>query len=165
MSDKPTPTTAPTVKLDDDVLAMSKALSKQIEIKDGEGTIEKGAYLAALPEGMTKEDIQKVNNFNSTFYPAVTHAFGEKAIAAMKKDKKLEEVKIEVPLLGTDKFGLVMNRVETFRNPAGGENDPGIVKYGNIVPKLVTQSARGNRGDMSKVREYLQEAAMKALAG
>jgi hypothetical protein len=147
------------------VAALSKVLSEQIEIKDGVATIQKDAYVGSLPENLTKEMIQHVNHYNSDFYPAVTHAFGEKVIAAMKKDKKLDSITLSTPLMGTDKFELKIDRTRTFPNPSKtGDGEP-VVKYCVITPNLITQGARGNRGEMSIVREELSEMAMKALAG
>lgn len=135
-------------------------LKEKITIADGKATIAEGTYVGCLPEGLDEKILKQVQDHNSVFYPAVTQAFGEVAIEAMKKDKKLDQVTLEVPLIGNDHFDVTMSRSKTFPNPAGG--DP-IQKWGVIGAQLVTQSARANRGDMNAVRDSLATMALEAL--
>lgn len=144
-----------------EVLDLSKVLSKDITIADGKATISKEAYVSTLPEGITKEQVETIQKHNGVFYPAVTHAFGEKAIVAMKKDKALDQLTLETPLTGHDHFDITFSRTKTFPNPATpGES---VVKYGVVNAQLVTQAARANRGDMNTIRDILAEKALAAL--
>lgn len=147
--------------VNDAVFELSKTLAKEITITDGKASITKEAYVNTLPEGITKEQVVAIQGHNEVFYPAITNAFGEKAIAAMKKDKALDSVTLETPLTGRDHFDVTMNRTKTFPNPATpGES---VIKYGVVNAKLVTQAARANRGDMNHITDALAEKALAAL--
>lgn len=145
----------------DAIQTLATQLKGQFEVKDGKITVAENAYVGTLPEGLTEDMVKAVQNHNQVFYPAVTQAFGETAIEAMKKDKKLEQLTVEVPLVGHDHFDLTLNRSRTFPNPAGG--DP-IQKWGVVNAQLVTQAARANRGDMNSVRDHLSALALEQLA-
>ena len=75
-------------ELQTQINAMAATLAEQIEVNATASTIAADAYVKTLPEGITLETVQKIQDHNAVFFPAVTKAFGEKAIDAMKKDKK-----------------------------------------------------------------------------
>jgi hypothetical protein len=144
-----------------EVLELANKLSNEITVKDGQMTIAENAYVGTLPEGLTVEKVEELQKHNSLFYPAVTHAFGEKAVEMMKKDKKLMELGLTVPMVGRDHFDLDIKRSKTYPNPQD-ENAP-VTKYGQINAQLVTHAARANRGEMNSVRDMISEMALASL--
>ena len=77
--------------------AMAATLRPQITIAAGAGNIAADAYVKTLPEGITIETVQKLQDHNAVFFPAVTKALGEESIEAMKKDSTIESVSLSVP--------------------------------------------------------------------
>lgn len=155
-------------KISQEVLDLSKVLAKGISIKVEKGTpvakaeVVDALYAANLPANVTEDNLKAVQQYNSTFMAAATHAFGQQAIATMAKNKSVEEVVAEIPMFGKDEFSVGMERSKKFHNPGtGAETDP---TYGFVTAKLVTAAARSNRGMINHVRKELQEEALKALA-
>lgn len=102
---------------------------------------------STLPEGITMEMVNKVQNHENVVVTALARAWGEKAISEMGGN---EETRME----GKFKFGenlltVTTNRSRTHANP----RDPStpVVKYG-----YTTVSVRSNRGsDYDKVVKEL----------
>lgn len=107
---------------------------------------------------LSPETYKAVQAHNATLIAAVGLACGEIAIPAMKKDKKLDQVSVELPIL-KDSVGASFLRSKEFPNAQGG--DP-ILKYGVLTSKFVVD-ANGNKGDYKKVRTHLSELAAAAL--
>jgi hypothetical protein len=90
--------------------ALASTLGAQIEIKEGAAIISADAYVKSLPEGLTMETVKALQEHNSVFFPAVTKAFSEKSIEAMKADDKIEQLDLSVPMVGEDKFDVTFTR-------------------------------------------------------
>jgi nucleoid DNA-binding protein len=147
-------------KINNQVDDMAKELSKKLHLKDGTITIDADAYVQTLPAGINVDTLKQVSEHNAIFYPAITKAFGEKAIKHMAKTKGLEDMSIDVPLYNKDKFSLTIDRESTGRNPKTGEP---IISYGKARPSLTIYEASGSRGQMKAVREHLAEQALAAF--
>ena len=145
----------------DNVMELSGKLSAEITVTGTEATIDKAAYTKNLPEGLTAETIEAVQKYNSTFYPAVTHAFGEHAITTMKNSSEVNQLTLEVPLVGKDHYDITVNRSRTYRNPQD-ETTP-VVKWGHVESQLVTHAIKAGRGEMSVIRDRLSAMALEAL--
>ncbi len=152
-----------TSKIPAPVLALAEQLSKKIAIVEGKLTIDADAYVTTLPESLSVEQAKAVQEHNTHFYPAVTKAAGDIAVAHFKKEKKIDQLDLEVPLLGKDHFDLTFERSRDFPNPQDKANP--IKVWGNVKASLTTQAARGSRGVMNTVRDELSEAALKAFGG
>ena len=72
-------------ELQNQINVMAATLRPQISITQGEGGIAADTYVKTLPEGITLETVQKLQDHNAIFFPAVTTALGEESIEAMKK--------------------------------------------------------------------------------
>lgn len=144
----------------DQINSLATVLGEQMVIKDGAATIAADAYVKSLPEGITIDTVKAVQEHNSVFFPAVTKAFGHKAIAAMKKDKKLESLDLSVPMVGDDKFDVTFKKSYDFTNTQTKETS---TAYGGLSASLTVQAARHNRGAMGSIKQELKEAALAAF--
>lgn len=140
---------------------LSADLKGQIEVKEGAATIAADAYVKSLPDGITLDTVKKLQEHNAVFYPAVTKAFGDCAIEAMKADKKLESLDLSVPMVGDDKFDINFKRSYEHMDMATKEMK---TSYGGLSASLTIQAARHNRGAMSAVKNDLKAAALAAFA-
>lgn len=147
-------------KISAEITALKEQITGKLSIVDGKFVIDPNTYVETLPEDISVEMIKKVHDHNSNFFPAVTMAAGELAIASMKKDKKLDSMSLEVPMINKDHFDVTIERSRSFPNPQGGD---AITNWGNVKASLVTQSARGSRGVMNHVRDHLAAEALKAF--
>lgn len=149
-----------TSKINATVTELSAKLAEKISYVDGKLVIDQDAYVTTLPEDISVEMVRKVHEHNSNFFPAVTLAVGDVSTPILKKDKKLDSLHLEVPMLDKDHFDVTMQRSRTFPNPQGGE---AVKTWGYVSASLTTQSARASRGVMTHVRDHLTAEAMKAF--
>ena len=135
-----------------------------IEVKDGAAvsTIDEKLFAANLPESITADQLKAVKQYESTFYPAATLAFGEASQDVLKKNKKIDSVAGEFKLTGKDTWAVNYARTETFRNPASPDAAP-IVKHGVITAKLTTHDARAKIGQLKAVIEEIGASALEAF--
>lgn len=129
--------------------------------KDGKCEVDKDVYTSNLPEGLTKETIESVNDYNSTFYPAATKAFGEVSINGMKANKGIEELKASIPLAGKNTLNLSIERETTYSGALTGKEP--TTHYGTVRATVTTYSADASRGEMKRVRDELRDAAFASL--
>ena len=141
--------------------ALAADLKSQIEIKEGAATIAADAYVKSLPDGLTLDTVKKLQEHNAVFYPAVTKAFGESAIEAMKADEKIEVLDLAVPMVGDDAFNVNFKRSYEHMDMATKEMK---TSYGGLSASLTVQAARHNRGAMSAIKNDLKAAALAAFA-
>lgn len=141
--------------------ALATTLKPQIEIKDGAATIAADAYVKSLPSDIPVETVKKLQEHNTMFWPAVTKAFGEAAIDAMKADKSIESLDLSVPMVGEDKWDINFKRSYEHMDMATKEMK---TSYGGLSASLTVQGARHNRGAMSAVKSDLKAKAMAEFA-
>ncbi len=139
---------------------LATALAGQIEIKDGAAVIAADAYVKSLPEGLTLDTVKALQEHNANFYPAVTKAFGEKSIEAMKTDAKLNQLDLSVPMVGDDRFDVTFKRSYEHMDMATKEMK---TSFGGVSASLTVQAARHNRGAMGSIKNELKEAALAAF--
>ena len=141
--------------------ALATTLKPQIEIKDGAAIIAADAYVKSLPSDIPVETVKKLQEHNTVFWPAVTKAFGEAAIDAMKADKSIESLDLSVPMVGEDKWDINFKRSYEHMDMATKEMK---TSYGGLSASLTVQGARHNRGAMSAVKSDLKAKAMAEFA-
>lgn len=141
--------------------ALAADLKPQIEIKDGAASIAADAYVKSLPSDIPVETVKKLQEHNTVFWPAVTKAFGEAAIDAMKADKSIESLDLSVPMVGEDKWDINFKRSYEHMDMATKEMK---TSYGGLSASLTVQSARHNRGAMSAIKNDLKAKAMVEFA-
>lgn len=141
---------------------LANKIAKEIKIdpKTGQTAVTEGLYVSTLPEGVTKELVEKVDHHNTVFPAAAYLALGEAALPVLKKHKDLKEVTIEIPTVGKSKFEGVFERSSQVRAPG---QEP-TTKYGTGSMKLDFYGASQSRGEFKKVRDFLTDKATETLA-
>lgn len=126
----------------------------------GSVVVEKDAYTTTLPEGLTPEIVKHVSDHNTNFVAAGAKVFGDIALGAMAKDKKIDRLSLDIPLTGRDKVSFSFDRSVTSPNPAiPGES---LTRYGVLRAK-VDMVADNNAGQYKVARTQLKELAEAAL--
>lgn len=149
-----------TTEIKTDVLELSKTLKGRIKIgENGVASIEPGTYVSLLPEGVTEDNVKKLQSFHSELAAAATLATGELAVPYMKKNKDVASVDLSIPMIGKDSLDVNIKREKTVTNPTTKEQS---TVYGAATAGFSVYSTRP-RGEMAKVKSHLAELAMKAL--
>jgi hypothetical protein len=156
-----TETAIPGVK--QDIINIAAAIKKDmtLDAKTGVITVNKDLYERLLPEGLTKDTIELVQQHNTEFAAAAGLAIGEVAIPAMKKHKELERVSVSIPTVQKDAFNLNFDRSRQVpdRNAEGGGTK---TKFGSLGVEFQMYGAK-SRGQLGKVKEHLSSLALDAL--
>lgn len=130
--------------------------------KTGVGVISPELYEKLLPEGLTKKMAESFQAHNSSLIAATTYALGEIGVPAMKKNKDLDSVSVEMPTVGKDYIGVKINRSRTV--PEGGRD--GVsgtkTKYGTTSIEMNVYASKP-RGELSKVKSWISEQADAAF--
>ncbi len=149
-----------TTDIKEDTKELAKQLKGLIKIgENGVATIKEGTYVDMLPEGITEDDVKKLQTYNSNLVAAGALAIGEMGIDYMKKHKDVAQVELSIPMVGKDTMGLSIKRTKNSINPQTKEP---ITTYGAINASINTYSTKP-RGELSRVKDHLAELAMKSL--
>ena len=141
---------------------LATQIKEQISVdnKTGMATAKDDLYTTTLPEGITKEVVDTVAGHNAKFVAASTLAFGQVAIDALKSNKALEQVEIDIPMAKGDNLGIVTQRQTTVTVPGTGEK---MEKWGTTTAKITTKAGAGSSGQLGAARDSLKEYALAAL--
>ncbi len=150
------------------VLDMAKKIKTHIDFspakgeKAAVGSEKDSAFEATLPEDLDLATCRKVSDHNANFIAAGAHAFGELAVAAMKKHGDLEEASLKLKMSGRDSVDYNVLRQNEVRNPANRDAEP-IVKHGTV---RTTYNVKGgsNSGQLKHVRDAINQMASEALS-
>lgn len=145
------------------VTDLAKDIKAKIKIdhKTGTSTVEGDVWEETLPKDLTKEQIKAVKSHEANFVAAATHAFGDLAVAAMKKNTDLEEASVTLGMYGHDKLSISTSRKEEYQNLRDPDAGP-IVKHGATRVKYTVHAGK-NAGELKKVLGEINELAEKAL--
>lgn len=152
--------------LKDDTAALSAAIQAGLKLdKAGNLTEEakdhaKTIYAKSLPEGVTIEQVETIDKFNTTFGAAALHAVGEVSIPVMKKNADLQQVGVSFNTAGKNAFDVIFNRETKSRNPKTGED---ILGFGGSSLKFDMYGAGNSRGEVKVVRQILADKAAAVL--
>ena len=125
----------------------------------GTVTAAEDTFEKTLPSDLTMEVVNKVQNHNTTFVAAATHAFGTVAMNAMKENAKLDTVIGTINMGGDDTLGMHYTRSKEMHVPGKDEK---VTKYG-VTTIDYTVKAGKNGGELKKVRTELNELALAAF--
>lgn len=109
--------------------ALADQIAKQLEVNGPAIVLPQAGYDAVLPADVTAEVAAKLNKHHKDLIPAVTVAFGEKAIEVLKANPSFPQVE------GTAQFGATKISTVTERM---GMRVTGIAKDGEPAPKVPT---------------------------
>lgn len=150
-------------------IKLAESLKENLSVKKGvlEVTEVDGKqpdlYEQNLPDGLTLEVVGRVNNYDTDFIAAGAKVFGELSLAAMSKDKQLNETTGELGMYGKNNVSYHFDRTREHVNPTDPSADR-IIKHGVLTTKYEVNASRNN-GDLKRVRNTLMEEAMNALKG
>lgn len=150
--------------LNEHVLALAASIEKQMELdaKTGVGKVSGDLYHDNLPEELTKETVQSVDKYNTSFVAAGTYAFGQIAVKAMKGHKDLSSANIEIPMGATNKLSIDVARSKEFSNHLAGSGSDTVTKYGSVTVNYEVRAGR-NGGQLKTARAMVSELATAAL--
>lgn len=126
---------------------------------NGVGSQAEGAdlYNKNLPEGLTKDVVKAVSDYNTTFVAAGVQAFGELSVAAMAADKTLDKTSLELPIAHHDTLNVAVQREKTFANRLSGDGAD-VVKQGVTTVSIDVRGAH-KAGELKKARDYINQLA------
>lgn len=144
--------------------AFAKSL-KIGEVKEGiaTATIDQTAYVDNLPDGITREIVEQLNEYDTSVASALAATLGNAAIPEIKKNKNLDKVTVTLPTVGKDSFSATFDRERQVpaRNekgePAGTRPAYGIVNVEH------TMYGTRNRAQLAGVKKMLTEKATAAF--
>lgn len=127
-----------------------------VDSKTGVATLPETAYVDNLPEGLTKDIVEQVQDYNTTFATASAYSIGEAGNKAFKKHSSLDHVTAEIPTVGGDSFGFDFRRSKEV-NAAPGSAEKKTIH--GVMSIKHTMHSIGKRGDVGRVRDFLQAQA------
>ena len=151
-------------KVSEGVLDLAAKLKGKIKVDQatGVGEAEDTIYKDLLPEGLTLKTVEQVKRHDRDFIAASAQVFGELAIEAMTKNKKLEEAQVSIGMTKMDNVSYHMDRHRQYPGHLTGDGKP-VDKYGILTTTYEIKGGK-NAGDLKKVRVELQDMAAKKLA-
>lgn len=149
--------------INETVLALSKKIEAQLELDDksGVGSAKTDVYHDNLPEGLTKEVVTQVKDYDTTFVAAATYAAGKMAVAAMAGNQSLNTALTTLNMGGKDSLVVHTERSKVFENRLGGKNEE-ITKFGATTASLTVYAGK-NGGQLKAARNAIVELAAAAL--
>lgn len=138
------------------VIDLAKIIAPKIELDENGVTKDAKDVVGMVLEqqGGTLADLKKYQKITTLATDAVSHAFGEASIKAMKSDKKLERTKVKVPF-GEMVIDGVFDRTKDSRNPTNGV----VTTYhGNLSVGAQFKNAK-NKGQQKHIRAHLRALA------
>ena len=112
--------------------------------------------------GIDEKHVKAVQKHNAEFFAGTMLAAGELGVQALKKDKKLEQVSVEIPVLKDSISHSIVREKEVMAGmPKEGERQTKIA-YGFVNSKFVTD-VTGSKGEAKKVRAHIAALAEEAF--
>ena len=151
-------------KVSEGVLDLAAKMKGKIKVDQatGVGEAEDTVYKDLLPEGLTLKTVEQVKRHDRDFIAAGAQVFGELAIEAMTKNKKLEEAQVSIGMTKMDNVSYHLDRHRQYPGHLTGDGKP-VDKYGILTTTYEIKGGK-NAGDLKKVRVELQDMAAKKLA-
>jgi hypothetical protein len=128
----------------------------------GEATIAKDTYASLLPEGITIEVVEQIQDYTKNLATASLYALGTAAIPVWKDNKDLNTASMSMPMSGKDSLNINLTRHSTIPGKDANGNETTRDVYCSSSVKIDTYGI-GKRGDMKRVKDFLAESALAAL--
>ena len=119
-------------------------------------------YNDCLPEGLTPETVQQVSDYTTVFVASGQEAAGNAALEALKKNKKLDSVSVNLPMgsFGQTDFTIHRSKEVTIPPAEKGGEATKEVQYG-VTRCNVSFVAGKNSGLLAKARDAIKEQAIE----
>ena len=153
------------MSMNEQIVALANKIEAGLSVneKTGVGEAKADVYHDNLPEGLTKEVVTQVSNYNSDFVAASTYAFGRMAVKAMADNPALNSAFIDITMSGKDTVSIETDRSRTFTKP-GDDTKAEITKYGSTSVAYTVHAGK-NAGQLKAARNALVDLATQALKG
>lgn len=149
----------------ENILKLSEKLKKEMKVGEG-GVIEVPKDILSIAlEGtnISESDVKEVQKVTADVFAASMNAVGELAVAAMKKNKKLDQVSVEIPVLKDTISHVVQRQKEVIAGmPKDGQEREMKTVYGFVSSKYVNDVS-GSKGEAKKVRAHIAALAEEAF--
>ena len=146
------------------VKALADSIRKDFKLGTG-GVIEVSPdiYSKVLDSaGIEEKQVKAIQKLNTDLFAASMLVAGEIAVPAMKKDKKLEQVSVEIPVLKDTISHAILREKEVMAGmPKDGERQTKTA-YGYVNSKYVTD-VTGSKGEAKKVKAHIAALAEEAF--
>lgn len=150
------------LKLSPEVLDLAKRLEKTFKVGDGGiVNVEKDVYATLLPEGLSIDEVHRVQKHHQNLISAAALAGGHTSHSYFQKHKNAPAIEVTMPF-EKDKLSMKFERSREY--PGRGEGAEKIVKYNVATIDYVTNGAVGSRGSLGKIRKYLNDYSAGVLA-
>jgi hypothetical protein len=150
------------LNLSDDVVKLAGKLKKELVVTpDGTITPEKGLIEKLLPEGLTMDEVKKVQAFNSTLVAAASHAVGEIGTAFLKKHDKVAHVHLEKLPFGRDHVRVNLARTQNVPGLGGKSTE----HHGYLSTKFVSGSAGTSGAQFKRIRDHHSKVGAELFGG
>jgi len=147
------------------ILELAAQLKKEMKL-NASGIIEVSpdAFVKTLEgTGIDETQVKALQKHTADVFAASMHAAGEIGVAAMKKDKKLDQVSMEMPVLKDSISHVILRSKEVMAGmPKEGEDRPMKISWGNTTSRYLTDVS-GTKGDAKKVRAHIGMLAEEAF--
>lgn len=151
-------------QINPEVLALSEKLQGSIKVgKDGAVEVSGKPYIEQLPSTLTKEIVEAVTDYNTTFVAASGHAFGKVAEKAMKAHKGIDSVEANFSMVRKDMATHSYDRQVTSKNAFAKEGESDTVTNFGVLSTTLTIRAGKNKGQLAAVRMALKASAMESF--
>jgi hypothetical protein len=126
-------------QLVDDILEVLEVENDLIKEKESHS-----AYLANLPEGISKKNIEDISKYNSKFITAAHIAVGELAADIFMNDPGREVVLAKLGYFAPqDSFEISVSREKTYQNHWGPEGTTEVTKHLVMSTSVAAESLKG----------------------
>lgn len=141
--------------LKEETLTLTDKFRKEMTIDTATGivSIAADAFEKNMPATITKEHVLELQKYTTNVAAAVTNAMGQLSLASMTKNKKLESTELEMATIGKDTISVTFRKQAEVSAGASADAGKKIV-FGQTAIKF-DMHARGNRGELAKVKEHL----------
>jgi hypothetical protein len=151
-------------QIKDEILELSAKLQKDMSIdkKTGNGTEAENLYTKHLPDGLSTEVVKQVKDYDGAFIAAGTHAFGQLAIQAMKKNSDLPKATIELSMGNRDSMAVTVERSKDSVNQFSADKAT-VTKFGVTTVTFDARAGASKAGQLKHVRAQIAEMAAAQL--
>lgn len=137
---------------------LAARIKDNIAIEGNTASVDKDLFVRLLPEGVTEDMVKRYQEHTTQVIAATSLALGQAAIPAMKKHKDLDNLTLNMPLVGKDNLQVNFKRQDEVGAPGAAEK---TTKFGVVSAKMQIYGTK-TRGEFAKVREELSQDATDA---
>jgi hypothetical protein len=130
--------------------------------KSGVATITKDFYASTLPEGITVNLIEQLQDHNTVIAAAAGLAFGQASETFLKKNKDFPRTEFELPTVRKDGFEFTYDRTRQVPTRNADGTTGTRAAHGMLRVGYRTYGAE-SVGELKKVKSLLSESAARVL--